>query len=111
MVRARAARLSAPAVLVAVPAVLTAGPVRADEPPRGPGVVGGNGSQWVIVVPPSVPSQTLYRASIETVGPGGVVSLRADFNPVAVQRPPSTTGGTPATSGTPSTQVGASPAG
>jgi hypothetical protein len=81
-------------------------------------VISGSGSQWVIVVPPSVPAQTVYRAAIETVGRGGVVSQRVDFNPVAVQRPPSTlggtpstSGGTPATSGTPSTPVAASPAG
>jgi hypothetical protein len=76
-----------------------------------PGVISGSGSQWIIVVPPSVPAKTVYRASIETVGPGGVVSPRVDFSPVAVQRAPSTTGGTPAAGGTPSTPVAASPTG
>jgi hypothetical protein len=69
-----------------------------------PGVVGASGTRYVIVVPPNVPPGTAYQASIETVGTNGAVSPRAGFNPVAVQRPPATGGGTPqAGGGTPGT--------
>ena len=73
-----------------------------------PGVIGGSGTRWVIVLPPSVTPSTVYRASIEAVGANGAVSKRAEFNPVAVQLA-SGAGGTPQSGGGPgSTPGGAS---
>jgi hypothetical protein len=59
-----------------------------------PNIVSNSGTRWVIVLPPSVPPSTVYRASIEAVGANGAVSQRAEFNPVAVQLA-SGAGGTP----------------
>ncbi len=65
-----------------------------------PGVIGGNGSRWVITVPPSVPAAE-YRASIETVAANGAKSKRVDFNPVAFIAAPGGPGGMPQTGGGP----------
>ncbi len=70
-----------------------------DPPPQPhlagrPGVIGGNGSRWLITLPPSVAPSTVYRASIETVGPTGATSVRMQFNRVTVQLA-SGPGGTP----------------
>ena len=59
-----------------------------------PGVASASGTRWVIPLPPSVAPSTVYRASIETVGPTGATSERVEFNPVAVQLA-SGPGGTP----------------
>jgi hypothetical protein len=69
-----------------------------------PGVVGASGTRFVILIPPNAPPGATYHASIETVGTNGAVSPRAGFNPVAVQRTPTSGGGTPqAGAGTQST--------
>ena len=49
-----------------------------------PSVVGGNGSHFVIPIPPSVAPGTAYHASIEAVGTNGTVSARAAFPTVPV---------------------------
>lgn len=70
-----------------------------------PGIAGASSSRWVIPLPPNVAPSTVYRASIEAVGTNGAVSMRAEFNPVAVQiasgpgGTPQTGGGTPQTGG------------
>lgn len=77
-----------------------------------PGVASGSGTHWVIPLPPSVAPSTVYRASIEAVGPTGAVSERAHFNPVAVHLPsgpggPMPGGGSgPASGGAPSAATG-----
>jgi hypothetical protein len=58
-----------------------------------PAIVGGNGSRFVIVMPPSLPPATVYHASIEAVGTNGAVSRRVAFPAVMVQ---SSAGGSPA---------------
>ena len=74
-----------------------------------PGIAGPSSSRWVIPLPPDVAPSTVYRASIEAVGTNGAVSIRANFNPVAVQIA-SGTGGTPQTGGgTPQSGGGTSP--
>jgi hypothetical protein len=72
-------------------------PARPDLAGR-PSIAGASGTRWVITLPPSVAPSTVYRASIETVGPTGAISERVQFNPVAVQLA-SGPGGTPQSGG------------
>lgn len=75
-----------------------------------PGIASASGTRWVIPLPPSVAPSTVYRASIETVGPTGAISERVQFNPVAVQLA-SAPGGTPQTGSGSGSPPGGTPSG